>query len=188
MKNPLWDNVFGPPKDKRATIDLMQSLPPFIGLSTRELVQVERSIHERHYKVDEIVFDEDMLGAGLYIIKEGTVVIEKKISDDNFMTLATLEDNNFFGEIGLLDEIPRTARARVLKETTLFAFCKPDLENLIDRNPRCALVIINNIGALISKRLIKTNEFLETLTKENEKLQLKHGTIETNDTELSSGE
>lgn len=188
MKNPLWDNVFGPPKDKRATIDLMQSLSPFVGLSTNELVQVERNIHERHYKADEVVFDEDMLGAGLYIIKEGEVAIEKKTSDNNYITLATIEDNSFFGEIALLDEIPRTARARVTKETVLFAFCKPDLENLIDRNPRCALKIINNIGSLVCRRLVKTNEFLEKLTKENEQLESKLGTVEKTDVELVSGE
>lgn len=188
MKNPLWDNVFGPPKDKRVTIDLMKSLPPFIGLSTKELVQVERNIHERQYKADEIVFDENMLGAGLYIIKEGEVVIEKKISDDDYMELAILEESNFFGEIALLDEIPRTARARATKETVLFAFCKPDLENLIDRNPRCALVIVNNIGTLVCRRLVKTNEFLEKLTKENEVLESKLGTVEKTDSDIISGD
>ena len=188
MKNPLWDNVFGPPKDKRATIDLMGSLPPFIGLKKRELVLAERSIHKRDYKSGDIVFDEDMIGAGLYIVKEGAVAIEKKLSDGTFVELAIVEENNFFGEIALLAEVPRTARARVIKDTTLFAFCKPDLENLIERNPRIALVILNNIGALVSRRLIKTNELLDELTTNNTNLMAKLSDYAKSDLKEQKGE
>ncbi len=165
MENPVWSCFFSIPKEKKETIELMKSLPAFEGLSTRELVQVERVIHQRRYSFGEVVFDEDMPGAGMYIIKEGEVVIKKKIEDEKSIELAVIKERNFFGELALIDEMPRSASAITSKDTILFAFCKPDLENVRERNPRVAVKIISNIARLICKRLVKANENLEILEK-----------------------
>ena len=82
MDNPIWAYVFGPPKEKRAMVKLLQSLPAFEGLTLRELVAIERIIHQRCYRAGEMIFGEDVPGAGMYIVKEGEVVIKKRIGDD----------------------------------------------------------------------------------------------------------
>lgn len=165
MDNPVWAYVFGPPKDKRAVIELMQTLPAFDGLTLKELVTIERSLHVRNYSSGEKIFGEDMPGAGMYIIREGEVVITKKIDDDKEVQLAVITKNNFFGEMALIDESPRSASAIAQKDTVLLAFCQPDLENLKDRNPPVAAKIITNIARLICKRLVKANENLEILER-----------------------
>jgi CRP-like cAMP-binding protein len=165
VDNPVWAYVFGPPKDKRAVIELMQSLPAFEGLSQNELVTIERSLHQRNYSSGEKIFGEDMPGAGMYIIKEGEVAITKRISEEKEVELAVITRHNFFGEMALIDESPRSASAVANKDTVLLAFCQPDLENLKDRNPKVAAKIISNIARLICKRLVKANDNLEVLEK-----------------------
>ncbi len=166
MDNPIWTYIFGLPKEKQTVVELMKSLPAFEGLNQRELVAVERIIHQRRYGIGEVVFGENMPGAGMYIIKSGAVAIRKKISDADEIELAVIEENNFFGEMALIDEMPRSASAVAVKETILFALCKPDLENILDRNPKVAARIIINIARLICKRLVKANDNLEALTKD----------------------
>ena len=41
MDNPVWAYIFGPPKEKKAMIELLRSLPAFEGLSNNELVQID---------------------------------------------------------------------------------------------------------------------------------------------------
>lgn len=163
MSNPLWANIFGIPREKRALIEVLGTLPAFEGLSPNEIAQVERGIHERRFKAGEIVFDENLPGAGMYIVRQGEVVISKQLADGRVLELAVVAEKSFFGEMALIDEMPRSATATARGETVLYAFCKPDLENLLDRNPRLAAKIVNNVAAMVCKRLVKSNEQLERL-------------------------
>ena len=165
MDNPIWAYIFGPPKEKQTMIELLKELPVFEGLSQRELIAIERIIHQRRYNAGEMIFGEDMLGAGMYIVKEGEVAITKKVNKNKEIELAVIGERNFFGEMALIDEMPRSASAKAKKDTVLFAFCKPDLENIMERNPKVAATIITNIARLVCKRLVQANENLEALEK-----------------------
>jgi CRP-like cAMP-binding protein len=165
VDNPIWAYIFGPPKEKQTMIELLKELPVFEGLSQRELVAIERIIHQRRYNAGETIFGEDMLGAGMYIVKEGEVAITKKVNKNKEIELAVIGERNFFGEMALIDEMPRSASAKAKKDTVLFAFCKPDLENIMERNPKVAATIITNIARLVCKRLVQANENLEALEK-----------------------
>ncbi|MBD3393144.1 MAG: cyclic nucleotide-binding domain-containing protein [Chitinivibrionales bacterium] len=163
VDNPVWAYVFGPPKERKAMIELLKSLPAFEGLSTNELIQVDRMLHERRYTAGEMVFEEGMPGAGMYIVKEGEVAIRKKLDEGRTIQLALIQERHFFGEMALLDEMPRSASGYATRDTVLLSFCEPDLEKLTERNPRLANKILTNISRLVCKRLVRANENLEVL-------------------------
>lgn len=166
MESPLWSYIFGPPKEKRSLFELLRELPIFEGLSNNELAQVARVLHERHYAADELVFNEGEPGAGLYVIQSGEIVITKDITDGTTLELATIHARNFFGELALLDEIPRSASAHARTDSVLLAFSKPDLENMVSRNPKLALKIMTNLSRLVCQRLIKANDNMEKLQRQ----------------------
>jgi CRP/FNR family cyclic AMP-dependent transcriptional regulator len=171
MDNPIWSYFFHPPKEKKATIDLLKSLPVFDKLSIRELVQVERVLHERKYSPGETVFNEGEPGAGMYIVKKGEVTITHKTKDNVDFQLALIAERSFFGELALLEEMPRSATARAVVESVLYGFSKPDLENLLERNHNIGIKILLNLSRLLSRRLLKANENLESM--QNELISLK---------------
>jgi CRP-like cAMP-binding protein len=171
MDNPIWSCFFRPSQDKKANIELLRDVPVFEGLTNGELVQIERVLYERRYAKGDMVFNEDEPGAGMYIVKKGSVSISMKIDGKGRMDLARIQERSFFGELALLDEIPRSASAVSLSETVLFGFSKPDLENLLDRNSRLGIKILTNLSRLVCKRLIKSNDNLEVLQSELTKLR-----------------
>ncbi|MBN1602482.1 MAG: cyclic nucleotide-binding domain-containing protein [Chitinispirillaceae bacterium] len=163
MDHPVWGYFFRVPEEKKAKVELLKSLPVFEFLSNSELIQIERILHERFYSRGEVVFNEGEPGAGMYIVSKGEVEIIQNVADSQKMRLAIIAERSFFGEIALLDEVPRSASAVAMGETVLLGFSKPDLENLLGRNPGLGIKILSNLSRLTCRRLIKANENLESL-------------------------
>jgi CRP/FNR family transcriptional regulator, cyclic AMP receptor protein len=166
MDNPVWSYFFRPPEAKMANIELMRELPVFESLTTGELVQIERVLHERPYGPGEVVFNEGEPGAGLYIIKKGEIAIRKKVTGGDDIELAVIPERSFFGELALLDETPRSASACAVSPSILYGFSKPDLEHLLERNQKLGVKIIINLSKLVTRRLIKSNENMEMVQAE----------------------
>jgi CRP/FNR family transcriptional regulator, cyclic AMP receptor protein len=162
VENPVWSFVNLPRRNSNV-LDVLAVLPAFDGLSRKELKLVERMLHERRYRKDEIVFNEGEPGAGMYIVITGEVEIRKKSADAAELSLAVIRERSFFGELALLDEIPRSASAVAITDSVLFGFSKPSLEGLCSRNPRLGLKIISNLSRLVCRRLVKSNEVMEKL-------------------------
>ncbi|MFP4418409.1 MAG: Crp/Fnr family transcriptional regulator [Chitinivibrionales bacterium] len=179
MDHPIWSYFFGPPKENKAMVELLKALPVFDGVSNKELIQIERGLHQRRYKKGETVFEEGMPGAGMYIIKEGEITIRKKAGEENDIELASIPQRSFFGEIALLDDIPRSASAVAACDSILLALPQPYLEELRDRNPKLAIKIITNIARLVSRRLVKANSNLEEMQQ-----RIKPGSVSQADGEL----
>jgi CRP-like cAMP-binding protein len=165
MEHPIWSYFFPSPREKATLLKLLGTLPVFEGLTSREYVLIERLLHQRHYKKGEAVFYEEEPGAAMYIVEHGEIEITRRSGESGTLSLAMIGDSGFFGEIALLDEIPRSASAHATCDTDLLAFSKPDLEKLIERNPRLGAKILGNLSRLICRRLIKANENLETVQK-----------------------
>ena len=166
MEHPVWAYFFRLPQEKKANIELLKALPVFEYLSSTELIQIERVLHERIYEKGEVVFNEGEPGAGMYIISKGEVEILKAIGESKSMRLAVIPERSFFGEIALLDEIPRSASAVALSDAIIFGFSKPDLEHVLARTQRLGIKILSNLSRLMCRRLIKANENQESLQNE----------------------
>lgn len=163
--NPIWDNFFVK-NVNNTTINFLKSINLLDGLKTNELSRLERTLHTRHYKKDEIVFKEDEPGAALYMIKEGQVDIYINYESKPIL-LATLESGMFFGELALFDETPRSATVVASKETTLIALSKPDFMVFAKKEPNIGNKIIMNLGSILSSRLRVANEQIQDLKSGN---------------------
>ena len=160
MDNPIWSSLrFGGGKENLP--ERLACLPAFEGLSQNELRIVEQMLHQRQYKKGETVFNEGEPGAGMYIVKSGEVGITRKMDNGAELALALVKECGFFGELALLDEIPRSASAKAVADTVLFAFSKPSLESLCRRNPRLGIKILSNLSRLICRRLVLSNDAME---------------------------
>lgn len=143
------------------TKDLLRSIPLFEHLTDRELSGIQRILHERVYAAGEEIFREGEPGVAMYIIESGSVVIKVGKSGK---VLAELTGGEFFGELALLDESPRSASAVAKAESKIFAFSQPDLFSLIERDHHLGIKVIVALARIIGDRLKRTNDQLQELS------------------------
>ncbi len=152
---------------------LLSGVPIFSQLSSRELRQVSSIVHQRQYVSGELVFTQGDPGLGMYVIEHGKVEIIFRDDAGTEKKLAVLADGDFFGELSLLDESPRSATALAKTESKIIGFFRPDLIDLLSRSPKLGTKILFKLGEVIGTRLRVTNEQLGKLNTELEKIRNK---------------
>jgi CRP-like cAMP-binding protein len=160
MSDSLWVNLLWSDSKREDLPSFLRSHPLFAGLKEKEISELCRIMHERTYQMGEIVFCEGEMGAGMYLIWEGRVRIYTLSSASEEIELARLGRGDFFGEIALLDDGPRTATAVATEPTRLLGLMKPDLLDFLDRHPNGGIKIILRLSQVLAARLRHTNEEL----------------------------
>ena len=153
----LYYNYFKKKDASNPVIKVLESVPIFESLTEKELSEVARLTHERIYKKDEHVFKKLSPAEGMYVILDGQVSI---IDPDSETTFATLESGDFFGELALLDEEPRSASSIAKVPSRLIGFFRTDLLTLMKRSPELGNKILINLSRVLGERLRRTNQEL----------------------------
>ncbi len=168
----IWKNIFsGRSVQKGSTEELLSKVPAFSILSPRELKEVAAIVHKREYRSGEPVFYQGDPGLGMYIIKEGTVSITIAGKDGQQQELVTLGEGDFFGELALLDESPRSANAICKDDCALIGFFRPDLFDLIEKKSGLGIKIVLQLAEIVAMRLRNTDKELSKVRSELEKAQ-----------------
>ncbi len=116
---------------------------------------------ERTYEEGEIIFPEGDSGRELYIIQEGSVEILKD-TPKGTLKLAQFYKGDFFGEMALLQSLPRYASARAKGKTKLLILQPGGFLLKIRRDPTLAFEMLQQL----SFRLKSSNErLIESLQK-----------------------
>lgn len=172
-----WQNIFKvADKEESLKFSLRQN-NLFKDLSTRELRIVEKTVHQRRFRSGEIVFRQGEAGVGMYIIMSGSVSIfveELNPEDDEIrrILVAQLSQDDFFGELALIEDGGRrTATAVAQEETQLIGFFKPDLLSIVERNPSAGVKILTRLAEIVGLRLKETTKKVSELKKEVRTLQ-----------------
>jgi CRP-like cAMP-binding protein len=103
---------------------------------------------ERQYAVGDTIVSEGEMSTEMFIIQEGKVSVTKKIGDSEVF-LATLERGDFFGEMSLLESLPRTATVRALTETRLVAIRAGELLMKFRRDPTFAFEMLQRMSSRV---------------------------------------
>ena len=111
-----------------------------------------------HFDSGQVLFHEGDEGDDMYIIQSGRVAIKKKVKDAD-TTLAVLEKGDFFGEMAILERMPRSATAEVVEEGDLIVISGEMFGDMIKANPEIAVRMLRKQ----SIRLRETNRQLENL-------------------------
>lgn len=171
---PLWDNIFKSDRQEKTLEIALKNNILFKDLNRKELELVRQIVNVRNYSSGEGVFQQGEVGVGMYIVLKGTVEIVTEdtkpgaLHQPRFIT--KLGEGDFFGEIALVEETGRrTATATCGPDTVLIGFFKPDLFEVISRNPEAGVKILLGLGRVLGTRLAETTALLRQLKqKESE--------------------
>lgn len=155
--HPIWQNLFRPRPDRlTASTRLWQNTPLFGGISERRARQLVAGMHHRRYRDGEAVFRQGDAGAGAALVYSGGVDIRAGET-----LLAELEPGDFFGEVALVNDEPRTADAWARGETELLFLMRPNLHEWVQRSPRSGSRFMTNLAQVLAGRLRRANQQLK---------------------------
>lgn len=162
MADPFWGKLLNRQAEKKESLfDVLRRIPIFQDLNQREFAKIEDILHRRSFSQGESIVRQGEAGVGMYIILSGQVQILHSAGEGPPIRLATLGGGDFFGEQALLDESPRTASAVAAEPCQAIGFFRPDMLELIERNPRTGLKVVMRLSQMISLRLRQTNRLLK---------------------------
>jgi CRP/FNR family transcriptional regulator, cyclic AMP receptor protein len=141
-------------------LDLLRIVPIFTELDDKVLKKIVDIGLERKYTKNSIVFLEEEIGAVLFIIISGKVKIVRTDDEGKEVILSILGTGDFFGEMALLDGLPRSATVVALDKTELFIIHRREFLELMDTSPQIATSLMNEL----TRRLRKANEQIEDLS------------------------
>ncbi len=133
--------------------EFLQRVSLFKGISRREFGTLFRALVVRNYSTGEILCREGDIGRALFIIESGQVEVVRKTSDALMRRVAVLKGGDYFGEISLIDEQPRTASVVAIEPVRAYLLYKTEIEKLGGEAPHIASAIMTHLATLLAVRL-----------------------------------
>lgn len=141
-------------------LEMFRTLQIFNELKQSHLKKLARIAEDRFFEANEIIYREGELGKGIYIIKEGEVVIEMDLPSHGPVTLYTLKSGQLFGWSSLIVNRRKKARARTVVPTSVVFIEVDKIRTLFksDQNLECELM--RCVSSVITDRLYLTRDTL----------------------------
>lgn len=132
----------------------------FSDLSDREMGFLAQSLFEKTYLEGDLLFEEGDIGRALFIVENGSVELSKRGKGGQMQRLAVAKPGDFFGEMALLEEMPRSASARAVEESKVYLLYKAKLDALLMSRPKAAVPVLLRLAQLLSSRVRHASERL----------------------------
>ena len=114
-----------------------------------------------NFKAKEIIIEEGSPGDCAYIIEKGSVEVSKITLNGKKLVLGVLEKSEIFGEMALIDGLPRSATIIALEDCVLSVCTKETFNYLADHNPESLIPIFK----VLVRRLRSTLGLVENIQK-----------------------
>lgn len=124
----------------------LESCKLFSQLAPEELGNLQRVVEERRFAASGEIFSEGDPGDGLYVVGEGLVEISGLVGNKFRYTFSRFGPGDFFGEMAVLDEKPRSANAVAVKDTTLYFIPRAVMLGLLRRSPTVSLYLLREVS------------------------------------------
>ena len=134
-------------ENQAAAMAALKAEPYFKSLDDAELSRLARSLVERTYEKDQVIFLEGEPCQGLYIVREGSIKIYKLSAEGREQILTAVQAGGSFNEVAVFDGGPNPANAAALHSAKVWIVPRSAIVDLIQRRPDVALAIIQNLGA-----------------------------------------
>lgn len=131
-------------REQLRRLRLLEQVPLFAGLGRRHLGTVMVKLFQREYEAGEIIFLAGEPGKALYIVLDGTVLLYHQVNGHEH-PVATMTPGSYFGELALIDTLPRAASARAEEPLRLLIFYKSHFDQLIEGRSAIALTVMGNL-------------------------------------------
>lgn len=135
----------------RASSTALKTVPFFANLSQDEADNLAKCLVVRHFNSRQVIFHHGDPGGLLYIIISGKVKIAHSTPEGQEALLAILGEDDFFGELALLDDSPRSATAEAIEPTETLTLHRDEFIRYIRNNPNFSLHVLQTLARNIRR-------------------------------------
>ena len=140
-------------------LELLRTVPIFSELTEGDIQALARLALRKRYPKDSVVFFENEEGDFFFMILEGRIKVTILGDDGREVILSMLGEGDFFGEMALLDQEPRSATAIAVEDSELLSLHRNDFQAALSDNRSITTGLIR----VLSGRLRKANHQISTL-------------------------
>ncbi len=141
---------------------LLSQIPLFESMEEADLVVLANKLSSKSFAEGDVIFAQGDKGDTMYVIEEGAVDIVAG-SGSRRVTLASLFNGQYFGELSLLDAAPRSAAAVAARQTLTLVLEREDFVEFVRGRPAASLAIMHELA----ERMRATNELMTRTVSRN---------------------
>jgi len=139
--------------------EALASVPLFSQLSRKDLSRLGKAVVERKYKKGETIVKEGEQAVAFFIVTKGRVEVIGGAGTKKHTVLNEIGAGQCFGEMALLDGMPRTATVRALEDTECLVLSRWDFVAELRTNPHIAVGML----PILSRRLREADDRLREM-------------------------
>src|SRR5215208_1958232 len=142
-------------------LDELRRVPLFAGLSEEDLERLYQMAETVSIPAGQLVLQEGEPGDALYVVLDGELEITKRQGGQDIL-LAVSRAGEFLGEMSLLEQTPRSASVRTLRESRLLVISQAAFQTLLSCSPSAPLTILHTLTSRLRNN--------ESVLMQNEKM------------------
>jgi len=140
-------------------IENIRNVHLFSTLRDEELEVISRIMQIKEFQKGQVIFQEGETGDALYVVLNGLVKVSLFDEDGKEYILDFIGRDGFFGELSLIDELPRSADVTAIEDSQFLMIKRHDFLRLLEQNPMITISILKTL----SRRLRAADERIKGL-------------------------
>jgi len=137
---------------------MLQNVPILAGLDDAALKFLWDHALESQSAAESVIVREGESGNRFYLVGQGSVRVCKHFGEPNQIQMARLGPGDFFGEMCILETLPRSATVQAVTDTTLYSLTSLTFFHLFEAMPGQHSILVVNIARDLSRRLRHLDE------------------------------
>ncbi|MBD3165981.1 cyclic nucleotide-binding domain-containing protein [bacterium] len=130
---------------------LLKNIPLFSELDDQDLQRIADLMVSKRYKKNNLIIFEDDLGSNLFFIKKGRVKISGISSEGGEAIFSILGEGEFFGELSLIDGLPRSATVTSIDDVELWVLHRGDFLEMLEKYPQISITLLKELARRIRR-------------------------------------
>lgn len=138
---------------KEIIVEILKKLSLFSELNASAVKELAMLAEERIFHKGETIFEESTTGKSIMVIISGEVRITQRARISGEETLTVLKKGDFFGEMALLEDLPRSATAIAHSDTFMLEISRDNFLRFIEKDTASGIKILFILAKILSSRL-----------------------------------
>lgn len=130
---------------------LLKNIPLFSELDADDLMRIASLMVTKRYRKNNLIIFEEDLGRNMFIIKSGRVKISGISNEGGEAIFSILGEGEFFGELSIIDGLPRSATVTSMDDVELWVLNRGDFLEMLQKYPQIAITLLKELARRIRR-------------------------------------